>query len=119
MAYLFGSSARGTRGPLSDVDVAVLLADDEDPLEAKLRLMADISAAIASDDVDVVVLNVAPEPLAFAVLRDGIVLVSRDDVARVRHRARVFDRYMDMEPFRRVQAEGLRHRLEEGRFGRS
>jgi hypothetical protein len=28
------------------------------------------------------------------------------------------DRYLDMEPFRRVQADGLRHRIEEGRFGR-
>ncbi len=36
VAYLFGSTARGRAGPLSDVDVAVLLAEDGDPFPAYL-----------------------------------------------------------------------------------
>jgi hypothetical protein len=36
VAYLFGSVARGTSGPLSDVDVAVLLSDDVDGRSAQL-----------------------------------------------------------------------------------
>ena len=118
VAYLFGSTARGTARPLSDVDVAVLLADGVDPLHERLTLMAEIASAIGSDEVDVVVLNDAPVALAYRVLRDGILLRSTDDLARIRHRVTVVDRYLDMEPFRRVQAEGLRHRLDEGRFGR-
>ena len=118
VAYLFGSVARGTSGPLSDIDVAVLLSDDVDPFATQLVLMAEIASGIRSKDVDVVVLNHAPIALGYRVLRDGALIVSRDDVARIHHRVHVVDRYLDMEPFRRVQDEGLRNRLEEGRFGR-
>jgi len=119
VAYLFGSVARGTAGPLSDVDVAVLLRGEVDPFEVRLALLAELAEALASDDVDLVVLNQAPISLAYRVLRDGRPLVSKDEGARVRHRVEVVDRYLDMEPFRRVQAEALSHRLQETRFGRS
>jgi predicted nucleotidyltransferase len=60
VAYLFGSVARGTSGPLSDVDVAVLLSDDVDPWAVQLELMAAVASVIGSSDVDVLVLNRAP-----------------------------------------------------------
>jgi hypothetical protein len=119
VAYLFGSVARGTAGALSDVDVAVLLVEDVDPLDARLRLMADVAASIGSDDVDVVVLNTAPVALGYRVLRDGVVLLNRDNHARVEHWVRMVDRYIDMEPFRRALSEGTHHRITEGRIGRS
>ena len=125
VAYLFGSRARGTDRRGSDVDVAVLLREDDDAradaeaLDRRLALIADLSAATGTDGVDVVVLNEAPVALAYRVLRDGRLLVSRDDRARIEHWVRTVDRYIDMAPFRRVQEEGLRHRLREGRFGRS
>ena len=113
VAYLFGSRARGTARAGSDADVAVLLADDADPHARHVEL----SAALGPD-VDVVVLNHAPVALGYRVLRDGVVLVNRDDHARVRHWVRTVDRYLDSEPLRRVLADGLRRRLEEDRFGR-
>lgn len=119
VAYLFGSVARGEAGPLSDIDIAVLLREGEDPLDRRLALMADLAEATGIEHVDVVILNEAPVTLAYRVLRDGRLLLSRDERARIGHRARTVDRYLDMEPFRRVQAEGLRDRMSEGRFGRS
>jgi len=119
VAYLFGSLARGTQGPLSDVDVAVLLREDGSLFDRQLRLVADLSGELRRDDVDVIVLNACPVPLGYRVLRDGRLLLNRDNGARARHWAATVDRYLDMEPFRRVQADGLRHRIEEGRFGRS
>lgn len=118
VAYVFGSTARGTGGPLSDVDVAVLLTGDGELLHVRLALMADIVEALGSDRVDVVVLNEAPVPLAYRIIREGKLILSRDEGLRIRHRVRTVDRYLDMEPFRRVQEEGLRRRLREGRFGR-
>ena len=53
-----------------------------------------------------------------SVLRDGVLLLSRDDRARVRYVVRTVDGYCDMAPMRRMYAEGTRHRLAEGRFGR-
>jgi hypothetical protein len=118
VAYLFGSVARGTSGPMSDVDVAVLLRKDGDLFKRRLQLIAEVSTVVGSERADVVVLNEAPVALAFRVLRDGQILVSRDERARIRHRVSTLDRYMDMAPFRKVQSEGLHHRLQEGRFGR-
>jgi len=119
VAYMFGSVARGTAGPLSDVDVAVLLREDADAFEVRLSILGELAEMLGSDDLDLVVLSEAPISLAYRVLRDGRLLVSKDEGTRVRHRVEVVDRYLDMEPFRRVQAEALSHRLQETRFGRS
>lgn len=113
VAYLFGSRARGTPRSGSDRDVAVLLADDVDVGRRRVELTAALGPG-----VDVVVLNDAPVALGYRVLRDGVLLVNRDDRARTRHWVSTVDRYLDSEPLRRVLAEGLRKRLEEGRFGR-
>lgn len=80
--------------------------------------MADLAEVSGRERVDVVILNGAPVALAYRVLRDGRLLFSRDERARIEHRVRTVDRYLDMEPFRRVQEQGLRDRLREGRFGR-
>jgi predicted nucleotidyltransferase len=116
VAYLYGSHARGRAGPLSDVDVAVLLDSDDE--ERRLELTAAIAHAVVPARADVVVLNDAPLALSYRVVRDGTVLVSRDDSARVEHWVRTVDRYLDMAPARRLLAAGTRNRLREGRFGR-
>jgi predicted nucleotidyltransferase len=118
VAYLFGSVARGRAGPLSDVDVAILLAEDGDPFPRLLEVTEEVARAVGEDRADVVLLNTAPVALAYRVLRDGRLLVCRDEEARVEHWVRTVLAYLDMEPFFRVFEEGLRHRILEGRFGR-
>jgi predicted nucleotidyltransferase len=115
-AYLFGSHARQTAGPLSDVDVAVLL--DRDSATSELDVIAATRQAVAPRRADVVVLNDAPAALAFRVLRDGQLLIDKDEQRRVAHHVDVVDRYLDMAPMRRTLEAGLRHRILEGRFGR-
>ena len=112
VAYLFGSRARGTARPDSDFDVAVLFSENPD-YRRQFELAADLGP-----NIDLVVLNDAPVSLAYRVLRDGIVLVNRDEYTRIDHQVRTIDRYLDMAPMRRTLAAGLRHRIEEGRFGR-
>ncbi len=116
VAYLYGSHARGQAGRLSDVDVALLLDNNDE--ERRLELTAEIAHTVAPARADVVVLNDAPAALSYRVLRDGKVLASRDDRARVQHWVRTVDRYLDMAPARRLLAAGTRNRLREGRFGR-
>ncbi|MDQ2882879.1 MAG: nucleotidyltransferase domain-containing protein [Actinomycetota bacterium] len=116
VAYLYGSHARGRPGPLSDVDVALLLDSDEE--QRRLELTAAIAHAVSPAPADIVILNDAPAALAYRVLRDGKVLVSRNDRVRVEHRVRTIDRYLDMAPARRLLASGTHNRLREGRFGR-
>lgn len=105
------------------MDVAVLLANGTDDLAFRLELLGDLTAAVGTDAVDLVVLNEAPNELAFRVLRDGRLLVCRDEVCRdervrVRHRVQTILNHLDLEPLRRIVARGLAHRLAEETFGR-
>jgi predicted nucleotidyltransferase len=76
-ALLFGSSARGTDAPGSDVDVLVVLRDPD--LQRIVELSAKLTTA-AGRHVDVVRLEDAQsEPLFLAdVIADGRVLVDRE-----------------------------------------
>jgi predicted nucleotidyltransferase len=76
-ALLFGSAARGTAAPASDVDVLVALRDSD--LERVVELSTKLSEATGRR-VDVVRLeDAASEPAFLAdVIRDGRVLVDRE-----------------------------------------
>jgi predicted nucleotidyltransferase len=122
VAYLFGSQATGRAGPLSDVDVAVVFdgsLDERARFDLQLRVREETVAAVRHDSVDVAVLNGASPLLRHRVVRDGRVLVDRDPLVRVRFEARAILDYLDTAPLRAELARGLRHRLDEGRFGRS
>lgn len=118
VAYLYGSHARGTAGPLSDVDVAILLDEGSDYFRRRMDITAAVAEVTSEDVADVIVLNDAPVALGYRVLRDGNVILSRDERSRIRFFVQTVDRYLDMAPMRRMYADGTRHRLAEGRFGR-
>jgi hypothetical protein len=121
LAYLFGSQAQGRAHPLSDVDVAVLLAEQLTPAEqsrARLRLMGELMALLQREDVDLVVLNQASLLLCHRVLRDGRLLFANDDRERVRFAAETYRRYLDCRYMYDMLDEAMFARLREGRFGR-
>lgn len=118
VAYLFGSRATEAARPRSDVDVAVLTTGSL-PVVRRMELTADLQDAVPGRRVDLVVLASAPPALGYRVLRDGVLLLVRDEAARVRHHAEVLDRYFDTEPLRRELDRAQRLRLEEDRFGRA
>lgn len=76
--YGFGSQARDSVGPMSDVDLAVLL-DRESSLMEELRLRAGVVAELGRDDVDLVVLNHAPPLLRYEAVAAGRRLFARDE----------------------------------------
>ncbi len=81
-AYLFGSVARGTHGPGSDVDIAVLL--ERPPPRTFEGLPLDLEARlekVLGRPVQLVVLNDAPPDLVHRVLRDGRLLLGPGSVA--------------------------------------
>ncbi|HVG08750.1 MAG TPA: nucleotidyltransferase domain-containing protein [Thermoanaerobaculia bacterium] len=114
-AWLFGSVARGTARPDSDVDVGVLFREDP-PLTLAgyhFDLEADLQELLLLP-VQLVVLNRAPVDLAFRVLRDGKLLVNQDPSRRIRFEVRTHNEYWDMEPYwrlyRKERGELDRHR---------
>lgn len=63
-AYLFGSRSRGTEGPLSDIDVAVLFDEHVDADHEENQLYIALSRALCTDHIDLVNIATAPPLLA-------------------------------------------------------
>jgi len=97
--YLFGSRARETATPKSDVDVAILYT--EPPALSLEELPLDIEAGlerVLGLPVQVVVLNRAPVDLAHRILRDGKLLLDRDPSARIRFEVKARNEFFDLQP---------------------
>ena len=120
-AFLIGSQARGSAGPLSDVDVAVLHdlgLGSRERLDLRLALAASAGAALGTPEVDIVLLNDAPPLLRHRALRDGIRLLDRDPKERIEFEVRTLNNFVDTEPLRQLVARRLRKSIAEDRFGR-
>jgi predicted nucleotidyltransferase len=120
-AMLIGSQARGNPGPLSDIDVAYWYEpalDRDARRDLRLELIGAAEEALRTPEIDVVPLNEAPPLMQQRSIRDAVRLVERDRDERVRLEARAIIDFLDTQPLRDEMARGLRHRIEEGRFGR-
>jgi predicted nucleotidyltransferase len=106
--YLFGSEARGTAGPRSDVDVALLYAQDPPAtLEGLSMSLEGMIEQFLGRPVQVVVLNHAPPDLIHRVLRDGKLVLDRDRSRRIQFEVRSRNRYFDIQPhLRRYRKSG-------------
>ena len=98
-AYLFGSVARGTQRPESDVDVAVLYATEPSRTLDGLRLRLEGALeAVLRRPVQLVVLNLAPVDLIHRILRDGKLILEVDRSARVRFEVLKRNEFFDLQP---------------------
>jgi uncharacterized protein len=98
-AYVFGSVARRTSGPSSDVDVAILFPSP--PTSTLDGLSLDTAAELEQRlgrPVQVVVLNAAPVDLVHRVLRDGILVCESNRAARVDFEVAARRTYLDLLP---------------------
>ena len=106
-ALLFGSHARRTAHPHSDVDVAIGLFPGAAVTAADLgRLVSELEAVASGRRVDVVLLDEAPPALAFRVFRDGQVLLERSHAALAQRKARAILEYLDWKPFEEIFSRG-------------
>jgi hypothetical protein len=98
-AYVFGSFARSE--PFGDLDVAVLMAAPvAAPLAFELKLEGDLEKRVRIP-VDVRVLNHAPQPFQYSVIREGILILDRDPNRRAAFEGNVVKQYLDFLRFRR------------------
>lgn len=100
-AYLFGSQAEGRTGKLSDVDVAVLLRGigRKELFAKRLEIGGELGDLLKREDIDVVVLNEAPPLISHRVVKNGQLLFTRDEKARLAYEVRAVLRYLDWKPF--------------------
>ncbi len=100
-AYLFGGAAAGRLTPLSDVDVAVYLDRAADPVAGRLDAIHAVTSHLATDEVDVVVLNRAPTALLGRILATRRVILDRDPFLRHRFESLALREFFDFRIFER------------------
>jgi len=94
--YLYGSYGTRFQTPLSDVDLALVFADGEEPSPRQhLELIGRITEALREDDVSVTILNTAPLAFRHRVLAEGRRLLLRDEIAHADFLERTVSRYCD------------------------
>src|SRR5262249_11071946 len=107
--------------PHSDIDVAVYLREPRPPASAcgyVAELTSALMRALATNRVDVVVLNDAPPLLYHRVLRDGIRILSRDVRDTTTREGHALSRYCDFLPQLRKIDAAHHARIQGGHFGR-
>ena len=108
--YLFGSRARGTARPDSDVDVAIVRLSVDGPRfpTPELLLEGSLESALGLP-VQVVLMNAAPPDLVHRIMRDGIVVWEGDRSKRIAFEVRARNDYFDLAPrlleYRRSRGE--------------
>jgi len=108
-AYLFGGAALGRITPLSDVDVAVYLDEAVDAVEGRLEAAGAATGHLGTDEVDLVVLNMAPMSLTGRILQTRRVICDRDPFRRHRFESLALREFFDFRIFE--------HRLLTMRYG--
>lgn len=98
-AWLFGSRARGSARPDSDVDLAVLLVRDPsgDLPRSAIALAGELEHELGTA-LDLVVVNRAPIDLVHRVMRDGVLLLDRAPGTRIAFEVAARNRWFDLQP---------------------
>lgn len=111
-AILFGSVADGTARPNSDLDLAVSV-DPRGSLLDDARLLSALIDLAGREDLDLVVLEDAPLWMQYRIVA-GRPVYSRDDIARVRFRASVEQRFLDFRYYHDAYLGAVRDRARSG-----
>jgi hypothetical protein len=100
-AYLYGSAAMRAQTPGSDIDVAVYLKPMviKDFMRTEEELTFALITRLHNDRVDLRALNVLPFLMQYRVLRDGILIFSRNELERVDFETQVMIRFFEFKPY--------------------
>lgn len=105
-AYVFGSVASGKAGPMSDVDIALLLRKDapsgKDLIHTEDYLAYRIAKALGVKEVDIVDLNRQGLVFQHQVLKSGRLIYDTEPSFRIAFTANIISRFCDFEPTLRL-----------------
>jgi hypothetical protein len=98
--FLFGSYAKDTEKPLSDVDIAVILKEASPEAEAEV-------GSLYSQEIDVVLFHRLPLHIQFEVLKYGKELFCRNDECLIEIKMKVLRDYLDTQWLYRRITQGV------------
>jgi len=109
-AYLFGSFARGSTSPLSDLDIAVYLAGAE-LADKRMKILGDLIDIFKTDEIDLVILNTAPLTLRMKILQNKRLLADNAPFIRHAYESMTIRSYFD---FSKIETNILERRFLDG-----
>ena len=110
-AYLFGGLAAGRPRALKRYRPGGLLRGGSKPAKVKIRLLNRLMDLLRTEEIDLVLLNTAPLPLAYRIIKNKKVLVDRDPFLRHRYESLIIRKYLD---FSVAESRVLERRLLHG-----
>jgi predicted nucleotidyltransferase len=118
-AYLFGSLASGKTGPMSDMDIAILLKapypHGRELIHEEDLIAYKIAKSFGVQEVDLIDLNSQKLIFQHNILRTSKLIYDSDPSFRIRFESRVIMEYCDFEPtlrfIRKFILYGLEKRL--------
>lgn len=123
VGYLFGSATRGTMGPHSDIDVAVLFDDKEVPPEKqfdeKFKISDEITDVFEVEQTDVINLLTTTDPLIkYIAVFSGELIFELDKTKRFALERKVVRDYENTRELRHIARSVMRKQLRDGSFGK-
>jgi hypothetical protein len=110
LAYLFGSSASGRTGKLSDVDVGIYLSEDLNRLE----LMGELTSLLKTDEIDLVIMNRASVSLNYEIIKCNRPIYVKNRGKKVEVEHEILSKYLDRRYHDKLYYEIFRRRVIEG-----
>lgn len=113
--YLYGSYARGDATSLSDLDIAIIWAEEASAKVRKgelLRLSQELSEKLGHE-VDVRSLNEASLELQFRVVSEGKVVFCENESRRLEFENRAVMHFLDFKPMITMYNQYMHHRIKE------
>ncbi|KJS21209.1 MAG: hypothetical protein VR72_11685 [Clostridiaceae bacterium BRH_c20a] len=110
-AYLFGSCANGKVGPLSDIDIAILISNENEDCYLETKVLMDLMAILETEKVDLINLDNAPLHIQYGVLKSKKVIFSSDDLKRIDFETRVIKKYLDFKHVREMHDQIFLQRI--------
>ncbi len=122
LAYVFGSYAHDSVGPLSDFDLAIVFNEQvarQEYFNQEALLALAVSKIVQRAEVDIVNLDTAEKPLLkHRAVFHGQCIFSQQPRFQFKTERNILREYEDTEFLRRVQRAVRRRHIQEGTFGK-
>jgi len=100
-AYLYGSAVYDPTLSGGDIDVAVYLkpSNMREYIKREAELTSLLIRQLAMDEIDLRILNALPLVLQYTILKEGTLILSRDEIQRTEFETSVMIRFFELKPY--------------------